>query len=109
MILTDKEKMIVTPTYEVFEMYKVHQGATLIPTEVSAPEYQLAGQSIPSLSASASRDAAGKIHLSLVNLDPNHPADVSAKLKGFRAGNITGRILTADAMNARIHLNDRVR
>ena len=43
MILTDKEKMILTPTYHVFEMYKVHQGATLIPLEVTAPEYTLAG------------------------------------------------------------------
>jgi alpha-N-arabinofuranosidase len=101
MILTDKEKMIVTPTFEVFEMYKVHQGATLIPTEISASDYQLAGQSIPSIHASASRDVSGRIHLSIVNLDPNHPADVSAKLNGIRAGNVMGRVLTAEAMNAR--------
>ena len=29
MILTDKEKMLLTPTYHVFEMFKVHQGGTL--------------------------------------------------------------------------------
>jgi alpha-N-arabinofuranosidase len=100
MILTDKEKMIVTPTFEVFEMYKVHQGATLIPTDISTPDYKLADQSIPSLSASASRDASGKIHLSIVNLDPNRSADVSTKLKGLRAKAVTGRVLTAEAMNA---------
>src|SRR5436305_1738592 len=42
MILTDKEKMLLTPTYHVFEMYKVHQGATLIPTELTAPESKFA-------------------------------------------------------------------
>ena len=34
MILTDKEKMVLTPTYWVFEMYKVHQGATLLPIDL---------------------------------------------------------------------------
>ena len=84
MILTDKEKMIVTPTFEVFEMYKAHQGARLIPADVSATAYKLGDQAIPSLSASASLDAAGKIHVSIVNLDPNQSADVSMRIKGCK-------------------------
>ncbi|MFS8572711.1 MAG: alpha-N-arabinofuranosidase, partial [Clostridia bacterium] len=39
MILTDGPKMIVTPTYHVFEMYKPHQGATLLPPWVEAERY----------------------------------------------------------------------
>ena len=39
MILTDKEKMLLTPTYHVFEMYKPFQNATLLPTELTTPEY----------------------------------------------------------------------
>ena len=74
MILTDKEKMLLTPTYHVFEMYKVHQDATLIPVELKAPEYKLGDSIVPMLHASASRDAAGKMHLSIVNLDPNRAA-----------------------------------
>jgi alpha-N-arabinofuranosidase len=100
MILTDKEKMLLTPTYHVFEMYKVHQGATLIPTELTAPEYKFGQASIPSLHASASRDAAGKLHLSIVNLDPNHAAQVSTRIMGATAKNITGRVLTAPAINS---------
>jgi alpha-N-arabinofuranosidase len=100
MILTDKEKMVLTPTYHIFEMYKVHQGATLIPTELTAPEYKFGDASIPSLHASASRDAAGKLHLSIVNLDPNRAAQVSIKLMGASLKNITGRVLTAPAMNS---------
>jgi alpha-N-arabinofuranosidase len=100
MILTDKEKMIVTPTYHVFEMYKVHQDATLLPVELTAPDYTFGGKAVPSLHASASRDAAGKIHLSLVNLDPHRAAEVSAKLAGAETKTITGRILTAEKMDA---------
>ncbi len=100
MILTDKEKMILTPTYHVFEMYKVHQGATLIPVELTAPEYRFGQSSIPSLNASASRDTSGRIHLSIANLDPNRSAQVSMKLTGAPAKKITGRVLTAPAINS---------
>jgi alpha-N-arabinofuranosidase len=99
MILTDKEKMVLTPTYYIFEMYKVHQGATLIPVELNSPEYRFGQASILSLNASASRDSAGRLHLSIVNLDPNHAAQVSAKIMGAKVRNIMGRVLTAPAMN----------
>lgn len=100
MILTDKEKMLLTPTYHVFEMYKVHQGATLIPVELTAPEYKFGQSAIPSLHASASRDQSGRLHLSIVNLDPNHAAQVSTKVIGAKVRNVTGRVLTAPTMNA---------
>jgi alpha-N-arabinofuranosidase len=100
MILTDKERMVLTPTYHVFHMYKVHQGATRIPVELSAPKYTLGESSIPMLSASASRDSAGRMHLSIVNLDPNRPAEVTATVAGAQPGNVTGQVLTAPAMNA---------
>ena len=100
MILTDKEKMVLTPTYYVFKMYKVHQDATLIPVDINAPEYKMDQTSLPSLSASASRDKEGKLHLSIVNLDPNRPAEVSTTVSGSTVKNITGEILTASTMNA---------
>jgi alpha-N-arabinofuranosidase len=99
MILTDGGKMLLTPTYHVFEMYKVHQGATLIPVELAAPEYRLGQAAIPALHASASRDAAGRLHLSVVNLDPNRAAQVALKVAGAAARNIEGRVLTAPAVN----------
>jgi alpha-N-arabinofuranosidase len=96
-ILTDQEKMVLTPTYHVFEMYRVHRGATLIPVRVDAPEYRLGEASLPMLDASASRDAAGQTHLSVVNLDPVRPASVV--IRGM-SGEVKGRTLTADSMNA---------
>jgi len=100
MILTDKEKMVLTPTYHVFRMYSVHQGATLIPVDLSAPEYRLADGSVPSLSASASRDNQGRVHLSVVNLDPNHTAEINTTIWGGAIKMVTGEVLTAPVVNA---------
>jgi len=100
MILTDGERMIVTPTYHVFEMYKVHHDAALLPAELTCGEYRFDNQSIPSLHASASRDSAGTIHISVCNLDPQRPADLDCELDGVRISTVTGRVLTAGAMNA---------
>jgi alpha-N-arabinofuranosidase len=100
MILTDKEKMLLTPTYHVFEMYKVHQGATTLKFELTAPDYAFGNDKVPAVSASASRDAAGKIHLSLVNTNPHAAVTVDCALAGTTAKSATGRILTAPSMNA---------
>jgi len=81
-------------------MYKVHQDATLIPIDLSAPEYKMDQTSLPSLSASASRDKEGRLHLSIVNLDPNRPAEVSTTVSGSTVTNISGEILTASMINA---------
>lgn len=99
MILTDNERMVLTPTYYVFRMYKVHQGATRIPIELSLPKYTLGETSIPALSTSASRDSAGRIHLSIVNLEPNSSAEITAKIAGQQIRSVTGEVLTAPAMN----------
>jgi alpha-N-arabinofuranosidase len=98
MVLTDKEKMVLTPTYHVFRMYKVHQGATLIPVDLNAPEFKLDQASVPSLHASASRDGEGRLHLSLVNLDPARAAEINTT--GATIKSVSGEILTASAINA---------
>lgn len=100
MVLTDKEKMIVTPTYHVFEMYKDHQGATLLPIALESAYYEYEGQSIPALSVSASLNQEDALTITLCNLDPNRNAAISCELRGFAPGTVTGRVITADAMNA---------
>jgi alpha-N-arabinofuranosidase len=100
MILTHNEKMVLTPTYHVFEMYKPFQGATLLPVDLGKVDYTLGGTTVPALHASASRDAQGKVHLGLANLDPNRAAQVSVKVAGSSAKKVTGRVLTAPTINA---------
>ena len=99
MVLTDKEKMVLTPTYYVYKMYKVHQGATLIPLELSLPEYKIDQTSVPAVNASASRDSEGKLHLSIVNLDPNRATEVTTSVTGATIRDIAGEVLTAQLMN----------
>ena len=96
-VLTDRERIALTPTYHVFEMYKVHQGSTVVPVELASPTYKMGESALPMLHASASRDALGRVHLSLVNIDPTRPALVATSLAPREA---TGRILTSAAMNA---------
>ncbi len=99
-ILTDKEKMIVTPTYHVFEMFTAHHDATLPPSELQCADYTLEKEKIPGLSASASRDKAGRIHVTLCNLNPNATAELTCELSGAKMQEISGRVLTADDMRA---------
>jgi alpha-N-arabinofuranosidase len=100
MILTDNEKMTVTPSYWVFEMGTVHHDATLLPSELQSVDYAFGDKTIPAVSASASRDQAGKIHVTLCNLNPNQSVEVPCELQGARAQKISGRVLTAPEMNA---------
>jgi alpha-N-arabinofuranosidase len=100
MVLTRGEEMILTPTYHVFDFYKVHQDATLLPIDVQSDEYRFEDESVAAVSASASRDASGLIHVTLVNLDPNGARTVQAEIRGHDVSAVSGRILTADAMNA---------
>ena len=100
MILTEGDKMVLTPTYHVFEMYKVHQDATLLPLDLDCGAYEFEGEQIPSLSASASRGEDGVVHLSLCNLNPNSAVDVSCEVRGVVARSLEGRVLTAERMTA---------
>ena len=114
MVLTEGARMALTPTYHVFEMYKVHQGATLLPSVVACPVYVpaippapmpgaagavLAQNEVTQISASASRDAAGKVHLSLCNVHHDEAIELKAELRGMQTASAKGRILTAPAMN----------
>jgi alpha-N-arabinofuranosidase len=102
LILTESgsDRIILTPTYHVFDMYKVHQDATLLPLDLRCGEYAYGEYSMPSLSGSASRDQAGRVHLSLCNVNPNQSADVRCEVRGMALNAIRGRVLTADRMNA---------
>jgi alpha-N-arabinofuranosidase len=99
LILTEGDKMVLTPTYHVFEMYQVHHDATFLPVEVTTDNSTAGSESIPTVSASASRDAQGRVHLSLVNLDPKAPASVEARIEGGTFTSVSGRVLTAPTMD----------
>ncbi len=92
-ILTKEEKMIVTPTYHVMEMYNVHQDATMIPVNLTCSDYQFGIEKLPAVSASASKDKNGATHISLVNIDAAKSQDVVVNINGANYKMVTGRIL----------------
>lgn len=99
LILTDNEKMLLTPTYHVYDMYKVHQDATRLPVQVVGDEYVYEGNALPAVSVSASKDAEGKVHISIVNIDPKKDARVNLDIFGIDVSKVSGKILTSANFN----------
>ena len=99
-ILTRGDKIVLTPTYHVFDVYKVHQEATSLPIEFVPGDYTFGNEKIPAINVSASRDTAQRIHVTLCNLDPNQSNRVTAELRGVKLAHLSGRILTAGEITA---------
>lgn len=94
-ILTKEEKIILTPTYHVMEMYNVHQDATLLPVDVTTRDYTVGENKLPAVSVSASQDKQGLAHISLVNIDLKNTQDINIDLEGSKYKGVTARILTS--------------
>jgi alpha-N-arabinofuranosidase len=95
LILTNGNQLLLTPTYHVFDLYKVHQDAKYLPVQINSPGYTMDGQKIPALSVSASRDSTGEVHISLVNLDAGKSINIRAVLNGISWKSVTGQIITS--------------
>jgi alpha-N-arabinofuranosidase len=95
LILTNKDKMLLTPTYYIFDMYKVHQNARYLPIKLNSPDYEVDGKKISAINVSASQDSTGKIHISLVNLDLRNNITISTSLKDLQWKTVSGQILTS--------------
>lgn len=95
MIITDKEKMVLTPTYYVFKMYVPFQDATFIPVTFTPGTYTNGNITLPRVDAIAAKDAQGKLWLALTNLDPERSTEVDASVVGVNARSLIGETLTA--------------
>jgi alpha-N-arabinofuranosidase len=95
LILTEKEKMILTPTYHVFDLYKTHHDAKHLPIQLGSPDYTVNGRSIPALNVSASQDSTGTVHISIVNMHPSQKISLQTTLKDVKWKNVTGQVLTS--------------
>ena len=92
-ILTNEEKMILTPTYHVMEMYNVHQGATALPLSIKSNDYAFGNEKLAAVSGSASKDKSGAVHISLTNIDAKSPQEISIDIDGSNFKSLSGRIL----------------
>ena len=109
MILTDQKgtgHMVLTPTYHVFQMYTPFQEATYLPLDIESETIRVrhdmnkpmtddSYRSLPLVSASAAKTATGAIVLSLTNVSLDKDQELDVNLDGYKAKQVTGRILTA--------------
>jgi len=106
MILTDGPRMVLTPTYHVYHLYVPFQNATAVPVRFEGGSYAFGDIRLPRVDAAAARDESGRLWLSLVNVDPNRPARFSAAIAGTTNRSASGRVLTADAVDAHNRFED---
>lgn len=112
MVLTKDDKMVLTPTYYIFKMYKPHMDAKYIPTDIENYDVKLVPNErhaanpdepttrpLPMFSSTASKDKSGKLHISLSNVKVDEAQTVTVNLKGFKANKVTGTILSSDKVN----------
>ena len=108
-ILTDGEKMILTPTYHVFKMYACHQDATLVGSSIEQEKIGLEAEApsapprmrgprgdlyVPDLHESASIDAEGNLNITVCNLSIEDEAEIDGVLVGFKPASVDAEILT---------------
>jgi alpha-L-arabinofuranosidase len=100
MIMTDNEKMVLTPTYHVFKMYVPFQDATFVPVSFNAGTYKYGDITLPRVDAIAAKDTKGKLWLAITNLDPNQPVEIDASVSGINAKSASGETLTAPKVDS---------
>ena len=96
MILTKDKEMVLTPTYYVFKMYKVHQDATYVPIDLTCEKISVRdNRTVPMVSATASKNKDGVIHISLSNVDADEAQEITINLGDTKAKKAVGEILTS--------------
>jgi alpha-L-arabinofuranosidase len=100
MIMTDKEKMVLTPSYHVFKMYVPFQDSTFVPVNFNAGAYTNGSITLPRVDAIAAKDASGKLWLAITNLDPAQRIEVEANVSGMNVKTAAGETLTAPKVDS---------
>jgi alpha-N-arabinofuranosidase len=100
MILTDGDKMVLTPTYHVFKMYVPWQDATFIPVSYDAGTYSHGGVTLPRADIAAAKAKDGKVYVSITNIDPTQPLEIDLSALGLKAKSASGQTLTAPKIDS---------
>ncbi len=93
-ILTEGEKMLKTPTYHVFNMYKYHQDAELIESYIDTENIGVEEEyMIPNLSESVSVGKDGKLHITLSNLSADTGYEIDGLVVDTTVKNVKAEVL----------------
>lgn len=99
-ILTDGNRLLRTPTWDAFALYRPHHDADQIPVALEAAEQRWGDWKFPGASAAASRAADGTLCLTVCNLDYAAPLDLAVRLDGAAAGWVAGNLLAGASPQA---------
>jgi alpha-N-arabinofuranosidase len=101
MILTKGSEIVLTPTYHVFRMYNVHQDAQFVPTDCDAADMVApSGRIMPEASVTASKDASGKLHVSIANPIVDKAQTITINFDEFKPKNVTGEVLSGPTIQS---------
>lgn len=98
-ILTDGDKMVLTPTYHIFKMYKDHQENTLVGSFLTTKELTSEinnKKSYPQLTESASIDENGVVYSTITNCSASEAVEIKCQVADTSVTEITAEILTGD-------------
>jgi alpha-L-arabinofuranosidase len=93
LIQTNKEQMILTPVYHIFDMYRPFKGAKPYPVAILGNKQ--IHDAVPMVDASAARASDGKVYLALVNLSASDEVEMTTNL----SGKAEGQVLTGPALD----------
>ena len=95
-LLTEGEKMVKTPTWHVFRMYRDHQGAQVLPVTAEGIG-TVGGKQMPAVQASASKMESGGITVTAANLSMTESQTTRLSLKASRPEKASGVLLAGGA------------
>ena len=98
-ILTDETRMILTPTYHVYDLYQPHMEAKLLPFHLESSDYEFEEDAQPSVSVSCSKSEDGTVNITLVNIDPNNSIQLDCDLSGKEVKKVNGRVISSPKIN----------
>ncbi len=93
-LLTEGEKMVKTPTYHVFDMYKDHMDATLVYSNCDNKELEAKDGKFPAVSQSVSVDENGKMHITVSNASLDEDFDIDCAMPRAEYKSVSAKILT---------------
>ena len=94
MILTEGPRMLLTPSYFVFKLFKDHQESELLDSHIFTSEIELDGVELPAVQESCSIAPDGTLHITLVNPGLKDSQVVTIETNGLHPDNAVGRMLT---------------
>lgn len=94
-ILTEGEKMVKTPTYHIFDMYKYHQDAYLLESQIETKQIGTKETPVPNLTESVSVDAGGRVHITVTNLSLEE-AETIETILDVNAAAVSGEMVTGE-------------